>query len=39
MDLNTKTQYMATLREKYLQANKAGKGLILNEYCNNTGEL
>ena len=38
MDLNAKTQYMAILREKYLQANKAGKGLILNEYCNNTGE-
>lgn len=38
MDLNAKIQYMATLREKYLQANKVGKGLILDEYCSNTGE-
>lgn len=38
MDLNARIQYMATLREKYLQADKAGKGLILDEYCNNTGE-
>jgi len=38
MDLNAKTQYMATLRERYLQADRVGKGLILNEYCNNTGE-
>ncbi len=38
MDLNAKTQYMATLRERYLQADRLGKGLILTEYCNNTGE-
>jgi hypothetical protein len=38
MDLNAKTQYMETLRERYFTANKKGKGLILDEYCSNTGE-
>lgn len=28
---------MQTLREKYLKADKEGKGLILDEYCRNTG--
>lgn len=28
---------MQTLREKYLHANKEGKGTILDEYCRNTG--
>lgn len=28
---------MQTLREKYLKANKEGKGEILDEYCRNTG--
>lgn len=39
MDLNARTQYMGTLREKYLQAaSKKEKGRILDEYCKNTGQ-
>lgn len=39
MDLNARTQYMGTLREKYLQAaSKKEKGCILDEYCKNTGQ-
>lgn len=29
---------METLRTKYLKANKKEKGIILDEYCNNTGQ-
>lgn len=37
MDLHARTQYMGTLREKYLQAtSKKEKGRILDEYCKNT---
>lgn len=38
MDLNARTQYMGTLREKYLRAAKKEKGRILDEYCANTGQ-
>ncbi len=38
MNTESKKQYMETLRERYLKANKKGKGDILNEYCRNTGE-
>jgi len=38
MNTESKKQYMETLRERYLKANKKGKGDILNEYCHNTGE-
>ena len=39
MDLNARTQYMGTLREKYLQTvSKKEKGRILDEYCANTGQ-
>lgn len=38
MNIETKKQYMETLRERYFKANKKGKSLILNEYCKNTGE-
>lgn len=38
MDMNARTQYMGTLREKYLQAPKKEKGHILDEYCTNTGQ-
>lgn len=39
MDLNARTQYMGTLREKYLQAaSKKERGQILDEYCRNTGQ-
>jgi len=37
MDTKAKKQYMETLRERYLKANKKGKGDILDEYCRNTG--
>lgn len=38
MNIEAKQQYMDTLREKYLKANKQGKGKILDEYCKNTGQ-
>jgi len=39
MDLRARTQYMGTLRERYLQAaSKKEKGHILDEYCKNTGQ-
>ncbi len=37
MNIETKKQYLETLRERYFKANKKGKSLILNEYCKNTG--
>jgi hypothetical protein len=37
MDRGFRKQYMQTLREKYLKADKEGKGAILDEYCRNTG--
>lgn len=37
MDRGTKAQYMQTLRERYLKADKEEKGKILDEYCRNTG--
>ena len=36
MNIEARKQYMETLREKYLRANKKEKGRILDEYCNNT---
>ena len=38
MDIETRKQYMETLREKYFKANKKEKGKILDEYCKNTGQ-
>ena len=38
MNIEAKKQYMETLREKYFKANKKEKGLILDEYCRNTGQ-
>lgn len=39
MDFNARTQYMGTVREKYLRAvSKKEKGQILDEYCANTGQ-
>lgn len=38
MNLEGRKQYMETLREKYLKADKTGKGKILDEYCRNTGQ-
>jgi hypothetical protein len=36
MDRGSKQQYMETVREQYLKADKKGKGVILDEYCRNT---
>lgn len=38
MSKEAKYQYMQTLRERYLKASKKEKGLILDEYCRNTGQ-
>jgi hypothetical protein len=38
MDTESKRQYMETIREEYLRANKKKKGEILDEYCERTGE-
>ncbi len=38
MDIKAKQQYMNTLRERYLKGDKKEKGIILNEYCRNTGQ-
>ena len=38
MNIEAKKQYMQTLRERYLNADKKGKTVILNEYCRNTGQ-
>lgn len=38
MNIKAKQQYMEILRERYLKSNKKGKGEILDEYCNNTGQ-
>ena len=38
MNQEARKQYMETLRERYLKANKREKGGILNEYCRNTGQ-
>lgn len=38
MNIEARKQYMQTLRERYLKANKKEKGEILNEYCRNTGQ-
>lgn len=38
MDINSKQQYMDTLREKYFKASKKGKGKILDEYCESSKE-
>jgi hypothetical protein len=38
MNVEAKQQYMKTLRERYLQADRKEKGRILDEYCRNTKE-
>jgi len=38
MNLEARKQYMETLREKYLKADKMEKGKILDEYCRNTSQ-
>lgn len=36
MDMQARKQYLSTLLERYLKANKAQKGRLLDEYCRNT---
>jgi hypothetical protein len=38
MNFEARNQYMETLRETYLKADKKEKGRILDEYCRNTGQ-
>jgi hypothetical protein len=38
MDINSKQQYMKTLREKYFKASKKDKGKILDGYCSSSKE-
>lgn len=38
MNFKARTQYMETLRERYLKSSKKGKGALLDEYCRNTGQ-
>ena len=38
MNIEAKKQYMSTLRERYFKGTKKEKGLILDEYCRNTGQ-
>ncbi|MFH1657270.1 MAG: hypothetical protein ABH919_02280, partial [bacterium] len=38
MNKEAREQYMQTLRERYLKADKREKGNILDEYCRNTGQ-
>lgn len=38
MDTHSKSEYMETLREKYLKAGKKEKGTILDQYCESSGE-
>jgi hypothetical protein len=38
MDTASRKQYLETLLKRYLRARKRQKGLILDEYCRNTGQ-
>lgn len=38
MNFEARNQYMETLRETYLKADKKEKGRLLDEYCRNTGQ-
>ena len=37
MNKEAKEQYMETIRERYLRGSKKEKGILLDEYCQNTG--
>ena len=37
MNKEAKEQYMETIRERYLKGTKKEKGMLLDEYCQNTG--
>lgn len=36
MDMHSRNQYLKVLVNRYLKANKNGRGLLLDEYCKNT---
>jgi hypothetical protein len=38
MDMKSRNQYLNTLLERYLKAEKDQKGRLLDEYCRNTGQ-
>lgn len=38
MDMRARSQYLNALLERYLKARKRQKGLLLDEYCRNTGQ-
>jgi hypothetical protein len=38
MDMYSRNQYLKVLIRKYLKENKRGKGILLDEYCRNTGQ-
>jgi hypothetical protein len=37
MDMHSRNEYLKTLVDRYLKADKRGKGQVLDEYCRNTG--
>ncbi len=36
--MHSRNQYLKALLVKYLKADKKNKGLLLDEYCQNTGQ-
>lgn len=36
--MHSRNQYLKALVGKYLKADKRGKGVLLDEYCRNTGQ-
>ncbi len=38
MDMSSRKQYLKVLMNQYLKADRRGRGLILDEYCKNTGQ-
>jgi hypothetical protein len=38
MDMRSRKQYLKVLLGQYVKADRRGKGLLLSEYCKNTGQ-
>ncbi len=38
MDMSSRKQYLKVLMNQYVKADRRGKGLLLDEYCKNTGQ-
>lgn len=38
MDMRSRKQYLETLLGRYIKADRQGKGILLDEYCRNTGQ-